>query len=71
MHPHSSRCTHHVHSLVAGLLDPSDSKVIRYRLNTSDSKVTVYSRAGETLYGRVSKLSTNFEEILSRAYGNF
>ena len=33
--------------------------------------LTVYSRAGEPFSGLVPKLSTNFEQILSRANGNF
>ena len=32
---------------------------------------TVYSTAGEHFWGRVSKLSTNFEEIFSLAHGKF
>ena len=31
----------------------------------------LYSTFGESFWGRVSKLSTNFEEILSRAHGDF
>jgi len=31
----------------------------------------VKSRARETFCGRLPKLSINFEEILSRAHGNF
>ena len=30
-----------------------------------------YARAGEPFWERVLKLSTNFEEIISRSHGNF
>jgi len=33
--------------------------------------LTIYSRAGETFPGLVTEMFTNFEQILSRAHGNF
>ena len=36
----------------------------------SFSPLMLYTRAGEPFWGRVPKLSINFEEILTRAHGN-
>ena len=58
-------------SMILKIIKTSLCAQLALRLSQSEYWVrTKQTRAGETLRGRVPKLSTNFEEVLSHAHGN-